>query len=227
MLGVDKVNRVCIIELKNEEAEESILPQAPGYAIWDETNPDSIKAIRLESHKKPEGVTPDWDNFDSRIILIAPSFKNAVPRMATKIGYSVDLVRSFSTTRYSIVTSTIRPLSTMGLGHIAALKEDYSEAFPLPDRLVAHMEEEDSPGGGFFARMSRGPLWAWPGNMRKGSQDFDRITEITEQLGNGEMKAIAGETGARAFFDREEPDLSRDCFKGPKAFYAQYDSGHD
>lgn len=93
MLGVDQDSRVCIIELKNNEAGEDVLPQALGYAIWAETNPDSIKAIWLESKKKPEGIELDWENLDIRIILIAPSFKSNVPRMAGKIGYPVDLVQ--------------------------------------------------------------------------------------------------------------------------------------
>lgn len=93
MLGVDQDSRVCVVEIKNEEAGEDILPQALGYAIWAETNPDSIKAIWLESKKKPEGTELDWENLDIRIILIAPSFKTAVPRMAGKIGYPVDLVQ--------------------------------------------------------------------------------------------------------------------------------------
>jgi len=93
MLGVDQDSRVCLIELKNAEADEDILPQAVGYAIWAETNPDSVKAIWLESQKKPDGVVPDWDNLDIRIILIAPSFKNTVARMAGKLGYKVDLVQ--------------------------------------------------------------------------------------------------------------------------------------
>ncbi len=93
MLGVDQDSRVCMIELKNSEAGEDILPQALGYAIWAETNPDSIKAIWLESKNRPEDIEVDWDNLDIRIILIAPSFKNAVPRMAGKIGYPVDLIR--------------------------------------------------------------------------------------------------------------------------------------
>ena len=99
MLGVDQDSRVCILELKNAEAGEDILPQALGYAMWAETNPDSIKAIWLESKTKPEDIELDWDNLDIRIILIAPSFKAAVPRMAGKIGYPVELVQ---VTRYSI-----------------------------------------------------------------------------------------------------------------------------
>jgi hypothetical protein len=92
MLGVDQDARICIIELKNHEASEDILPQALGYAIWAETNPDSIKAIWLESEQKPEDVEIDWDSLDIRVILIAPSFKNTVPRMAGKIGYPIDLM---------------------------------------------------------------------------------------------------------------------------------------
>ena len=93
MLGVDQDSRICIIELKNEEADESILPQALGYALWAESNPDSIKAIWLESKVKPDGISIDWDNLDIRIVLIAPSFKPNLPRMAHKIGYAVDLLK--------------------------------------------------------------------------------------------------------------------------------------
>jgi hypothetical protein len=92
MLGVDQDARICIIELKNERADESILPQALGYAIWAETNPDSIKAIWLESERKPEEIEVDWDNLDIRVVLIAPAFKDTVPRMAGKIGYDIDLM---------------------------------------------------------------------------------------------------------------------------------------
>ena len=42
MIGIDTDNRICIIELKNSEAVEEIVPQALQYAIWAETNPDSI-----------------------------------------------------------------------------------------------------------------------------------------------------------------------------------------
>lgn len=98
MLGVDQDERICVIELKNVEADESILPQALGYAMWAETNPDSIKAIWLESKRKPEEIQMDWDNLDIRIILIAPAFKSTVARMARKINYPIDLiqVRRFS-----------------------------------------------------------------------------------------------------------------------------------
>ncbi len=93
MLGIDKDARICIIELKNQEAREDILPQALGYAIWAETNPDSIKAIWLESKQQPEDIEIDWDKLDIRIILIAPSFKSTVPRMAGKMGYPIELVQ--------------------------------------------------------------------------------------------------------------------------------------
>lgn len=93
MIGVDQNKRVCIIELKNIEAQEDILPQALGYGIWAEMNPDSIKAIWLESKQKPEDIEIDWDNMDIRLILIAPSFKTTVRRMAGKIGYPMDLVQ--------------------------------------------------------------------------------------------------------------------------------------
>jgi len=99
MLGVDQDSRICIVEIKNEEATEDILPQALQYSIWAETNPDSIKALWLESKEKPEGINIDWDNIDIRIILIAPSFKQNVLKMSRKIGYPVEL---FQIRRYAI-----------------------------------------------------------------------------------------------------------------------------
>lgn len=98
MIGVDRESRVCIIEMKNEVVSEGILPQVLGYAIWAETNPDSVKAIWLESRRKPEDVELDWDSLEVRVIVVAPSFKDTVPRMAGKIGYPIDLIaiRRFS-----------------------------------------------------------------------------------------------------------------------------------
>ena len=93
MLGVDKDSRICIIEMKNTEVGEEILPQVLGYAMWAETNPDSIKAIWLESKVQPEDVQLDWDSLEIRIIVVAPSFRPNVLRMAAKIGYQVDLIQ--------------------------------------------------------------------------------------------------------------------------------------
>lgn len=99
MLGVDQDARICIIEVKNALATEDILPQALGYAIWAETNPDSIRAIWLESKNRPENIELDWDKLDIRIILLAPDFKETVPRMAARLGFPVDLIRM---RRYSL-----------------------------------------------------------------------------------------------------------------------------
>ncbi len=93
MLGVDKDARVCIIEMKNEQANEDVLPQVLEYAIWAETQPDSIKAIWLESANKPDDIELDFDNLEIRILVIAPSFRETAPRMTGKIGYPIDLVQ--------------------------------------------------------------------------------------------------------------------------------------
>lgn len=99
MWGVDKDSRICIIELKNVEAVEDIVPQALQYAIWAETNPDSIKSLWLECNNKPEGISIDWDNLDIRILLVAPDFKQNVLKMSKKINYPVEL---YKVRRYGI-----------------------------------------------------------------------------------------------------------------------------
>ena len=113
MLGVDQDKQVCLTELKNKEADESILPQALGYAVWAESNPDSVKAIWLESKTKPEDIQIDWDHLDIRVILIAPSFNTGVRRMASKIGYPVDLIQvrrySFDQDEFLLVETIEEP----------------------------------------------------------------------------------------------------------------------
>ncbi len=93
MLGVDQDARICIIEMKNIEVGEEILPQVLGYAIWADTNPDSIRAIWLESQNKPEDIEIEWDNLEIRVIIVAPAFSPSLPRMAAKIGYPIELVK--------------------------------------------------------------------------------------------------------------------------------------
>ena len=93
MLGVDQDGNICIIEMKNIHVSEDILPQVLGYAIWADTNPDSIKAIWLESKNKPDDIQIDWDSIQVRVIVIAPSFKPNVLNMTSRIGYQVDLIQ--------------------------------------------------------------------------------------------------------------------------------------
>lgn len=93
MLGVDQDGTVCLIELKNDVATEDVLPQVLQYAIWAETNPDSIKALWLESKERPDDVEVNWDGFEIRILVIAPAFRPSVLSMSHKIGYVVELLQ--------------------------------------------------------------------------------------------------------------------------------------
>jgi tetratricopeptide (TPR) repeat protein len=119
---------------------------------------------------------------------------------------------------------SIRPdfaWSTMALHYISALRQDYSEADRLLDQLIAGMQE-GGPGGAFFGRLPKEFLWAWRGNMEKASAEFEIITAIADRLGNEEMKSLANEIKAWAYYDRGELELSRNAFKNTEAFYAQY-----
>ncbi|MDD5368155.1 MAG: hypothetical protein PHQ40_03640 [Anaerolineaceae bacterium] len=93
MLGVDQEGQICIIEMKNIEVGEEILPQILGYLIWAERNPDSIKAIWLESHTKPDNIPLDWDHLELPAIVIAPGFQPNVQNMLGKIDYPIELVQ--------------------------------------------------------------------------------------------------------------------------------------
>lgn len=92
LIGVDRDNNVVIIENKNAEVTEDILPQILRYALWAETNPDSIKALWLEVEDKPEDIEIDWDKLEIRIVVLAPRIQLSVARYVKKLNYKVDLI---------------------------------------------------------------------------------------------------------------------------------------
>lgn len=92
IIGVDNDNNVCIVEIKNTPVTAGILPQVLQYALWAESNPDSIKNLWLEAKDRPEDLDFAFDNYDIRVVIIAPSIDPATLQVVGKINYEVDLV---------------------------------------------------------------------------------------------------------------------------------------
>lgn len=63
IIGIDNDGNVCIVEMKNVAIDASVIPQVLDYALWAQTNPDSIKNLWLEAPKQPEDVVVNWDNY--------------------------------------------------------------------------------------------------------------------------------------------------------------------
>jgi len=125
MLGIDQDSRICMIEMKNTQVSEEILPQVLGYAMWAENNPDSVKAIWYEAKNRPEDVDINWDALEIRIIVIAPSYLPNVLKMKAKINYKVDFVQiqrfSFEEEEFILVemledSITNRTVTTKAMG---------------------------------------------------------------------------------------------------------------
>jgi len=92
IVGIDNDGNVCIVEMKNVSVDASIIPQVLQYAFWAETNPDSIKSLWLECENKPDDLAISWDNFQVRIIVIAPNILRSTLDIVNKINYPVDLI---------------------------------------------------------------------------------------------------------------------------------------
>lgn len=92
LIGVDTDGNVVIIELKRGTATEDVIPQVLRYAIWAETNPDSIKALWLECDNKPDELEINWDSLGIRIMIIAASIPSNVLRLVNRIAYPTELV---------------------------------------------------------------------------------------------------------------------------------------
>lgn len=92
IVGVDQGGNVCIIEMKNTTVDEKVIPQLLQYAIWAETNPDSIRAMWLEAPSRPEDIEIDWDNLQIRVIVIAPSIEATTLQHINKIAFPTELI---------------------------------------------------------------------------------------------------------------------------------------
>jgi len=89
ILAIDSDGNICIIEMKNTPVDEKIFTQVLNYAIWAESNPDSLKNLWYELEDKPE---IDWDNFEVRIMVIASEIHQSTLKFVNSINYSLDLI---------------------------------------------------------------------------------------------------------------------------------------
>ncbi len=78
--------------MKNVPIDASVIPQVLAYAFWAQKNPDSIKNLWLEAPEQPEDVVVNWDNYEVRIIIIAPSIEHSTLELVNTINYPVDLI---------------------------------------------------------------------------------------------------------------------------------------
>lgn len=92
IIGVDNDGAICIIEMKNVTVDASIIPQVLQYTFWAESNPDSIKSLWLEAESKPDDLSVSWNDFEVRIIVIAPTILKSTLDIVHKISYPVDLI---------------------------------------------------------------------------------------------------------------------------------------
>lgn len=92
IIGIDNDGNVCIVEMKNVPINASVIPQVLAYAFWAQKNPDSVKNLWLEAPKQPEDAVVNWDNYEVRIIIIAPSIERSTLELVNTINYQVDLI---------------------------------------------------------------------------------------------------------------------------------------
>jgi hypothetical protein len=92
IVGIDSEGTVCVIEMKNTDVDAGVIPQVLRYAIWAETNPDSIKSLWLEATDRPEDLEVNWEDYSVRILVIAPSIDRSTLENVNKIAYPVDLI---------------------------------------------------------------------------------------------------------------------------------------
>lgn len=92
IIGIDSEGRVCVIEMKNTNVDAAVIPQVLEYAIWAESNPDSIKTLWLEATDRPDDLAVNWDDYDVRVFVVAPSIDRSTLEHVGKIAYPVDLV---------------------------------------------------------------------------------------------------------------------------------------
>jgi hypothetical protein len=217
MLGVDQDANICIIEMKNVQVSEDILPQVLGYAMWAETNPDSIKAIWLESKNKPDDIQIDWDSIQVRVIVIAPSFRPIILKMTSKIGYPVDLVqlqRFSSENDEFILVETIEDSITKKPGVTTVLQDWTWEYYEENHSKETTKEFKKTVEALDLFAKAKG--WNLPYNLNKYYTGFKFASKVVFDV---------GWSGISTWYLRIKiPEDVAENFEGEKWEYQRYDS---
>jgi len=150
MIGVDSEGTIVIIENKNVPVDEKIISQVLNYALWAEANPDSIKNLWLEADQ--EGVEPEWDNLQIRIIIVAPEIKQHLAKFISKIGYQIDLleIKKFNIGKDEFIIlnkieasiSTVKPVHGKRIYDFSFYaKEHNKESVKKFEQVIDHTED--------------------------------------------------------------------------------------
>jgi hypothetical protein len=137
MIGIDNDGNICIIEMKNVEVNSNIIPQVLEYAFWAEKNPDSIKSLWLECENKPEDLTISWDDFEVKILVIAPKILQSTLDLVNKIRYPVDLIeikRWVDENNQLLLVNILEPEKEYKKSKPVSGLEDYNEDFYKKER---------------------------------------------------------------------------------------------
>lgn len=131
IIGIDTDGNVCIIEMKNVVVDSNIFPQILSYAIWAKSNPDSIKSLWLELDEQPEDISVNWDNFEVRILVIAPSIDPSTLKMMDSISFQIDFIevtRWIEKENYFLLVNKLEPLKQVKVKTAKGLPR-YDEEF--------------------------------------------------------------------------------------------------
>lgn len=144
IIGIDSEGNVCIIELKNTEVDADIIPQVLRYAIWAETNPDSIRALWLQCEDKPEDIEVNWDNLEVRILVIAPTICRSTLVVGKRVTYPMDLIevkRWVEGTNEFLLVNQLEPEREKNRARPVSGARNYDEAFYKSERNPKSVDE--------------------------------------------------------------------------------------
>jgi hypothetical protein len=141
LLGINRDGEIAVIELKKDPVGIEILPQVLTYRVWWKARPDAAKSLWAECKNRPENLEPNWSSYDPKVIVVAPSFEEDLPRIIASEGLRISLVEltryEHSGTTFVLVDEVSRDWVPQSL---VAAQQDYD--WPWYEENVFFTEEE-------------------------------------------------------------------------------------
>jgi len=137
LLAVNNDGEVYVIELKKDPVGTGILDQVLGYRTDLVKSPEAVKNLWNQYKNKPEDVTPDWDNFNPKILIVAPKFDRRLLEIVDAHGLPIEFVeidRYLHGESAFIVIDEIEPSETR-VRPVKA-REEYDWNWYLEHRIV-------------------------------------------------------------------------------------------
>jgi hypothetical protein len=92
LIAVNKEREIIIIELKKDFADMNTLSQILRYGTHWKKSLEAVRNMWNKYENKPSDIEPDWNNYNPKMMIIAPSFDKELIEVASSYKLPIEFI---------------------------------------------------------------------------------------------------------------------------------------